>query len=86
MDKEQALELYGNVPLKFSEYYKHSFTFKGIAEDNNIISARYWGDSGDGIYRYHVTANEELTLNEHYPDSLDAFTVYSIEGKIIYES
>lgn len=61
MSKEQILEKYGNVKLKFSSYYKYTFTFVGIADDGAQIRTSIGGDSGD-IYKMDVDADSEETL------------------------
>lgn len=53
MTKDEYEATYGAVPLRFSSYYKYSFTFSGTAPDGAEISASYGGNSGD-IYRHAV--------------------------------
>ncbi len=61
MELEEVAKLYGDVPLKFSSYYKYSFTYSGIAGDGAMISATY-GGSADHIYRYDVTPQTVKTI------------------------
>ena len=61
MNKEQILEKYGNVKLKFNSYWKYTFTFVGVADDGAQVSTSIGGDSDD-IYRMDVCADCEETL------------------------
>ena len=36
-DLKQAIKKYGQVPCKFSHYYKYEFTFIGKAEDGTKV-------------------------------------------------
>ena len=63
MTREEVLELYGEIPLPFSYYYKYLYYYKGIAPDGAVIYAGIGGDASD-IYRYEVTRDKYLTLNE----------------------
>ncbi len=64
LTKAEALERYGAVPLRFSSYYKYSFTFVGRAEDGVVISATFGGDASD-IYRESINADTVRTLGAH---------------------
>jgi hypothetical protein len=61
MNKEQILEKYGNVKLKFNSYWKYTFTFVGVADDGTQVSTSIGGDIGD-IYRMDVSVDREETL------------------------
>jgi len=63
ISKQEAIERYGKVPLKFSSYYKYSFAFSGVAEDGAKISALYGGDH-DAIYRFDCTPETTITLTD----------------------
>lgn len=63
LTREQVIEKYGNVRLKFSSYYKYSFTYVGTAEDGVTIACMVGGDS-DSIYRYSVDADSTTSLVE----------------------
>ena len=53
----QFLQMYGDVEVKFSSYYKFTFTFKGIcASDGKNITVRIGGDVDD-IYRMDISAD-----------------------------
>jgi hypothetical protein len=49
-----TISQYAKVPLKFSEYYKYVFTFKGQALNGDTVWVKYGGNAGD-IYRDHIT-------------------------------
>jgi hypothetical protein len=57
MNEKEILEKYGNVPLKFSSYYKFSFSFTGEAEDGTKIKMSVGGHPDD-IYREEVSCEE----------------------------
>lgn len=63
MTKEEAISKYGDVPLKFSSYYKYSFRFSGVAEDGAAISISVGGDSDD-IYKFEVNSETVLKLKD----------------------
>ena len=64
MTKNEILEKYGKVELKFDSYYKYTFTYCGKADGGVKIIANAGGCS-DEIYRASYSNTE--TLN-----SLDA--------------
>ena len=63
MTKEEAFALYGDVPLKFSSYYKYTFTYTGTAPDGALIVLNV-GGAAENIYRYSVTPDSTARLNE----------------------
>jgi len=66
LTREDILKKYGDTAMKFSRYYKYSFTYKGIAKDGNIVVCSEGGDSND-IYRLEVIADEEQSLTHIDP-------------------
>lgn len=60
---EQFLEQYGDVKVKFSSYFKYTFTFVGKTKDKTTITL-FVGGNSDSIYREHVVANKEYTVRE----------------------
>ena len=66
LTNEEVINKYSKVQLKFSSYYKYSFSFKGMAPDGVEILASYGGNAGD-IYRYRVESNTQETL-ENFPE------------------
>lgn len=62
-NREKIIEQYGNVELKFSSYYKYTFTYVGICEKTGAtVSADYGGDFDD-IYRFEVDADVTYRLD-----------------------
>ena len=59
MTKEEILEKYGDVELKFDSYYKYTFTYCGTACDGVKIIANSGGCS-DEIYRASYSDRETL--------------------------
>ena len=73
MTGEQVQEKFGNVLLKFSNYYKYTFTFTGRTDDGYKITCWY-GGSSDEIYRYDVNAESEYSLGD-----LDGWSAVKVE-------
>jgi hypothetical protein len=67
MTKEQIIEKYGDVKVKFSSYHNFTLTFRGTAKDGTEILARIGGPSVD-IRKLHVKIFEETTLRLLDPD------------------
>ncbi len=63
MTKEEALKTYGDVPCRFSSYYKYDFAFRGIAADGAKVAIHIGGNSDD-IYRLEVSANTVTSLRK----------------------
>lgn len=67
MTKEDFMEQYGDVLVKFASYYKYTFTFTGkIDDDGNFIVVNVGGCHND-IYRMSVNAGAETTVSSLYP-------------------
>lgn len=77
--KEQAMELYGEVPCVFSSYYKYSFTFKGTASDGAEVYLSIGGMSDD-VYRLDVDRDKVFK-------PLDGYTSLTVrkDGEDIYD-
>ncbi|RLG57456.1 MAG: hypothetical protein DRN95_05510 [Candidatus Hydrothermarchaeota archaeon] len=67
---EKVLEKYGDAKVKFSSYYKYTFTFRGKTEDGREIVCRV-GWTADDIYRFGVNAEEEITVRDLHPDEIE---------------
>ena len=61
LTEHEALERYGSVVCRFTEYHKYVFTFEGDAPDGAHVTILRGGASGD-IYRVTVTPNTTATL------------------------
>ena len=80
MTLEQVKEKYGNVKLKFSDYYKYSFNFTGTAPDGEHVYASIGGGTCD-LYRCEVRADEEETIATLSPNYLAIVK----DGETIFE-
>jgi len=59
---EEVLSRYGKIPLKFTSYYKYSFSFAGQTEDGTRIKMAISGQ--DEIYRLEVRPDAGYYLDE----------------------
>ncbi len=64
MKYDEFIKQYGKQKVKFSYYYKYSFTFK----NDNGLSVRV-GGSSDDIYRFSVDVDKEYFVSELEPNS-----------------
>lgn len=64
--QDELNEVHGSVEMKFSSYYKYSFTYIGTTADGKKVVASVGGDSGD-IYKMEVVADKMETLQSLYP-------------------
>lgn len=80
MNREEMLEKYGTVPLKFTGYYKYSFSFSGVAPDGAKIYVSIGGNASD-IYRLEVDPDDAITIKADDPCSIsikkDDVKIYS---------
>jgi hypothetical protein len=81
LTKEEFIEKYGQVKVKFDHYYKYSFNYTGELPDGGKILVAYGGNSDD-IYKYSVSSDREETVGEIYPFM---GTAYDNKGHIIDE-
>jgi len=82
MTKEEILSSYGDLPCRFSSYYKFDFAFRGIADDGTKVVIHVGGCSDD-IYRFSVDADTPVTLKSLDGDYHNA-SVYR-DGAVIWE-
>lgn len=81
MTREDFIEKYGDVKVKFSEYYKYTFTYIGSLPDGGKISVDYGGNA-EQIYRHDVSDDNEETVGSLYPYS---GVVVDAKGQVIDE-
>lgn len=62
MTKQEFMEKYGEVRVKFSSYSKFTFYFDATLEDGSKLYISVGGDSDD-IYRFDVSADEEIPVS-----------------------
>lgn len=79
MTREEFIEKYGDVKVKFSNYYKYTFTYTGTLPDGGKISICDGGNSDD-IYRYEVVPDREEKVSFIHPFS---GSVYDKDGQKI---
>jgi hypothetical protein len=56
LTKEQFFEQYGDVLVQFNNYYKYSFSYRGVAKDGTVVVVKSGGNAND-IYREYVTTD-----------------------------
>ena len=78
MTRQEFYDKYGQVKVKFSRYYKYTFTYTTTLPDGTHLSCDYGGNIDD-IYRHDVCSDCEETVHNLQPYS---GTVYS-DGKEI---
>jgi len=78
MTKEEFIKKYGDVKVRFFDYYKYVFTFKAMLPDGNKLICSVGGDADD-IYKLEVS-DEEISVRELDPNS---GMVYSKDGVIL---
>ena len=67
MNLEQIKEKYGNVKLKFNDYYKYTFSFTGKTEDSEEVYVSVGGNADD-IHKLDVSSKKEETINSLCPN------------------
>lgn len=79
LTEEQFKEKYGEVEVVFSSYFKYTFSFTGNCEEGEVRVMV--GGSSDAIYRFNVTADEEVKVRD-----LDfSYATVNKSGKLIDE-
>ena len=66
MTYREIIEKYGNVKVKFSKYYKYSFSF--ITTIPEGVLHLTVGNCADDIYKLDVKADKEYTVKELEPN------------------
>ena len=65
LTEDQAIKLYGKVPLLFENYYKYVFTYVGEAPDGATVLVAFGGEAGDA-YGVSVSRDDPIYLDEGY--------------------
>lgn len=68
ISKEDFINKYGNITVKFARYYKYCFTYGAVLPNGDKISVTFGGDSSD-IYREEVISDEERLVSDLDPFS-----------------
>lgn len=66
MTRQEFYDKYGSVKVKFSSYYKYTFTYAATLPDGKRLTCGY-GGNGNDIYRYKVCADSEETVSNLQP-------------------
>lgn len=66
MTRQEFYDKYGSVKVKFSNYYKYTFTYEAMLPDGSRLTCGYGGNSGD-IYRHEVGADSEEDVRNLQP-------------------
>ena len=61
LTKEEFLERYGNILVKFESYYKYEFVFSAKLADNTKIEIIV-GGTPEKIYKFTVNASDEVCI------------------------
>lgn len=77
--KEELIQKYGEVELKFEYYYKYCFNFK--AELENMVFNGTVGGNSDDIYRYELSFDEVVKVKD-FEMKLNALTVKNTDGEL----
>ncbi len=81
LKKEEFLKQFGDVSVKFSNYYKYTFYFKGVDEGGRLITVSIGGDSED-IYRLEVSSDDEDKVSEF---DIEHGHVRDEDGRLLFE-
>jgi hypothetical protein len=65
--KDEFLDKYGNVKVKFDSYYKYMFRFRGELPEGGVLYCSYGGDADD-IYRFNIDVDKEETVSTIDPN------------------
>jgi len=66
--REEFLNDYGDVKVRFNSYYKFAFRYSASLPNGNLLSVSCGGNADD-IYKLNVTADGEMTAREIDPYS-----------------
>ncbi len=66
MTRQDFYEKYGSIKVKFSSYYKYTFTYAADLPDGKRLMCGYGGNS-DEIYRHSVDSDSEETVSDLQP-------------------
>ena len=79
MTREEMLQKYGDVAVKFSSYYKYTFYYAADLPDGGRILVGV-GRNSDDIYRFNV-ANDESVPIKHLDMEPYTVDVFDKDGK-----
>ena len=82
LTREEFYEKYGKCVVKFSDYYKYTFTYIGIFTLENGDEVRVvvnYGGNSDQIYKHSVFNNDSKVLEVLQPYSGEVYK----DGKVV---
>jgi hypothetical protein len=79
MTKDEFIIKYGSTKVKFSSYYKYTFSYAALTEDGLKITVGIGGNS-DEIYRQEVMPDKEEYIND-----LDPYCGYVFKDNVQLE-
>ena len=66
MTRQEFYEKYGDVRVKFLNYYKFTFTYTATLGDGKKLTVGYGGNS-DEIYRHEISNDGEISVSSLEP-------------------
>lgn len=79
MTKQEFMNKYGDVDVKFSSYYKYTFTFTGEF-DGGVVLVEVGGGSSD-IYRMEVCSGLSESVG-----GLDPYSGSFVKGGVVVDN
>ena len=80
MTTEEVNEKFKDIKVKFTNYFKYTFTFTGTTKDGYEIQCDYGGDS-DMIYRFSVS---DVPINFNSVDDWSIVSVSHNKNQVYY--
>jgi hypothetical protein len=66
MTRAEFYAKYGDIKVKFSSYYKYTFTYRAALPDGKTLTCDYGGNN-DQIYRHTAVPDAEETVSNLQP-------------------
>ena len=84
MTKKEFYEKYGDVKVKFSSYWKYTFTYKATLPDGSRLTCGVGGNHDD-IYRHDVSVDFEEVVSELEPYMGSVYNSQGVEIESFYD-
>jgi len=78
----EMIARYGNVSLRFKNYYKYTFYFDYDGYDAKIVGEI--GGEPSEIYRLEISSTSSYLVSE-YLDCFNSLKIYDKQGNILFE-
>lgn len=85
MTRDEFMNNYGHVVVKFKSYWKYTFHYEGKMDDGSTLTASYGGNSDD-IYRHEVGADSLESLHSLCPYACEVFDKDGKEQESFYDN